>query len=394
MAAGAQLKVKIVYRNYKPLHKALESLVENPPPGVKYTVPRPVDGLSRLFFVYRRHKNNRLVKTGIRLINRLVFAAPKAGEEVDLYHFVNMVANDVKSVDRPFIVDMERATSLTGFSKDDKIVRSVIEFLADPKCRAIVCWSRAARTSLKQMAGADWPRLESKTEVIYPTIPIPRALRADHSIISDKSKLNLLFVGNQAGRKGLPDLLEAVKQLDKKYPERVNLYVVSSEARPLINKYDLSNVHLFAPNYSKDQILQKFFLPADLFVFPTRGDTYGMAVVDSLAVGTPVITTGQFALPELISDKKDGRLIKFKDAPLDKYLFIPRETVKRINSTMVDRTMVAKLIEVLEPLIKDSKPLATWSKQAKRKFVGSNQLSPLSRSRKYASVYRHASKNT
>jgi glycosyltransferase involved in cell wall biosynthesis len=51
------------------------------------------------------------------------------------------------------------------------------------------------------------------------------------------------------------------------------------------------------------------------FVFPTLDESLGWVVLEAKAMGIPVIATNVFALPELVRDGKDGRLIRL---PLNK----------------------------------------------------------------------------
>jgi glycosyltransferase involved in cell wall biosynthesis len=387
------IKVKIIYRNYKPLHKIYESLVDNPPVNVEYIVPSPVKALMRFMFLYRRYKQNVLVKKSIGLINKFVFSKRGKNEKVDMYQFVNMAPSNSGSIDKPFIVDVERATSLTGFTEDVTMIKETVDFLLHPKCVAIVCMSKAAKKSLKNLVGKDWSKIKNKIEVIYPTIPLPKTSTADNSIIKDNNKLKLLFVGNQSGRKGLPDLLEAMKVLNRNFADKIELFIVSGDAGELVAKYSLPNVRLFSPTYSKEEMLEKFFLPADLFVFPTHGDTYGLAVVDALAAGTPVIATRQFALPELVDEGTNGLLIDMDRPALDTYLFIPRNIVKNINSNSINDTIVNQLVQSVILLVEDRYRLVKWSKNAREKFKNNNMLSITERNRRYLEVYKKALKS-
>lgn len=386
---GDIITVKIVYRNYKPLHKIYESLVVNPPKNVKYILPKTAGYLAKFFVLYRKYKRNKLIKKLIELVNKSVFSQNSPNEKFDILQFVNMTPGDLKQLNKPFIVDVERASSLTGFIEGKDSVKIAIQFLTHKNCRAVVCMSLAARESLKKLVGTSWSQIKDKVEIIYPTIPLPNISAGNRSIIKSSNKLNLLFVGNQSGRKGLPDLLVAIKNLNKKYANKFMLYVVSNDAGPLLDKYNFNNVILLEPNFSKEEMLKQLFIPADVFVFPTRGDTYGLAAVDALASGTPIIATKQFALPEIIEDGKDGRLITLKEPALDKYLFLPKRVVDYINSQNTLMPGVADQLEqIIEGIINDRSVLKNWSMNARKKFGGNNILSIARRNDQYRKLYQ------
>lgn len=382
------ITVKIQYRNYKPLHMIYESLVSNPPKGVDYVVPKTIGGMVRFFPIYRKYKHNPVVRRIIGLVSAATFANTDSKEGVDIYQFVNMSSPNPDSIKGPYIVDIERATSLTGFSKGNETITEAKNFLLHKNCKAIVCMSQAAKRSLEKLLESDWKEIEKKTHVIYPTIPAPKLTSADNSIIKKSSKLKLLFVGNQSGRKGLSDLLVAMEKINKNHEAEVELHVISNDAQELIARHNLANVFLYAPKFSKKDMLEKFFIPADLFMFPTRGDTYGMAAVDSLAAGTPIIATKQFALPELIEDGKDGALIKLKNPSLDTHIFIPSEEVAKINSNIVFKDVAKQLAEQIEKVLANRSVLKKWSKHARAKFDNGGMLSIEERNARYLKIYQ------
>jgi glycosyltransferase involved in cell wall biosynthesis len=51
-----------------------------------------------------------------------------------------------------------------------------------------------------------------------------------------------------------------------------------------------------------DAALAKAFARSDLFVLPTRFETYGMAVAEAIAHGLPVVSTATGAIPSLVGD--------------------------------------------------------------------------------------------
>ena len=77
---------------------------------------------------------------------------------------------------------------------------------------------------------------------------------------------------------------------------------------------DLSNVH-FVGFQSKDA-LAEYYRSADLFVFPTREDIWGLVVQEAMAYGLPVVTTDKcVAGLELIEPGLNGYLVPGENVP-------------------------------------------------------------------------------
>lgn len=61
--------------------------------------------------------------------------------------------------------------------------------------------------------------------------------------------------------------------------------------------------------------LTEYYRAADLFVLPTREDTWGLVVNEAIAVGTPVITTTNCgAGMEILKNGDGGRIVPLADS--------------------------------------------------------------------------------
>ena len=108
--------------------------------------------------------------------------------------------------------------------------------------------------------------------------------------ISCASPKMILSVGQPIHRKGFDVLIKAMAQIND---SNIGVYIVggepSDECKELLNQYKLTNIH-FVPFMKKEQ-LADYYKAADLFVFPTREDIWGLVINEAMSFGLPVITT-------------------------------------------------------------------------------------------------------
>lgn len=132
-------------------------------------------------------------------------------------------------------------------------------------------------------------------------------IRTEKQLIKDqlgiKHDFIILAVGRFIRIKGFDILMKAAQQLNK----NIGIYIVGGEPTKeyleLQQEFDLKQVH-FEGFKTKDE-LAEYFKATDLFVLPTRGDSWGLVINEAMAYGLPVITTNKcVAGLELLSDEK------------------------------------------------------------------------------------------
>lgn len=124
-------------------------------------------------------------------------------------------------------------------------------------------------------------------------------------------KIVILSVGQFIYRKGFDILLNSVKDLGSD----VGIYLiggkVSLEYQDIVDKHKLNTVHFL--DFMKSEDLAYYYKSADIFVFPTREDIWGLVINEAAAYGLPIITTTEcIAGLEMVSDL-NGRLVKSND---------------------------------------------------------------------------------
>lgn len=125
----------------------------------------------------------------------------------------------------------------------------------------------------------------------------------------------IVSVGQQIHRKGFDVLIRAMSSLKNGRGE-IGLYILggspNDECQAILNEISMENIH-FPGKVSKDT-LKKYYMAADLFVFPTRYDIWGYPINEAMSFGLPVITTYQCSAGmELIEEGINGYLVEAED---------------------------------------------------------------------------------
>jgi glycosyltransferase involved in cell wall biosynthesis len=70
----------------------------------------------------------------------------------------------------------------------------------------------------------------------------------------------------------------------------------------------------FIPYIKNPKFVALFYIAADIYVHPSRIDTFPLTVLEALACGTPVIASGVGGIPEQVVESKTGYLVPVGDS--------------------------------------------------------------------------------
>ncbi|MFQ5874416.1 MAG: glycosyltransferase family 4 protein, partial [Dehalococcoidia bacterium] len=121
--------------------------------------------------------------------------------------------------------------------------------------------------------------------------PVAKPSKADGVI-------RLLFVGVDAARKGLPEVVEAMGVLGRRY-KHLRLDIVSRptpQLRRRIEAVDGVRLYISSPEVDVKALMSQ----ADVFVLPTHADTYALAAVEAMAHSCAVVISDLEPLPEIV----------------------------------------------------------------------------------------------
>lgn len=123
---------------------------------------------------------------------------------------------------------------------------------------------------------------------------------------SSKRKLKVLFVGGLSQRKGIAYLFEAAKHLHI----AIELTVVGNKTGVECTALDnaLSQCR-WIPSLPHPQILEQM-RQADVLIFPSLFEGFGLVITEAMSQGTPVITTDRTAGPDIITHNENGWIVE------------------------------------------------------------------------------------
>lgn len=145
--------------------------------------------------------------------------------------------------------------------------------------------------------------------VVYPSGGVNRALFKPDLDRQFKNKLTIGYIGRLTESKGIPLLLDAIKQLvvmglDFKVII-VGIGYMSKEIETFIEKENFEKyVTLYPPVQQKE--LVKYYNQMDLFIFPTKFESLGLVGLEAMSCGVPVLGSRVGGLNDYIEELYNG----------------------------------------------------------------------------------------
>jgi glycosyltransferase involved in cell wall biosynthesis/GT2 family glycosyltransferase len=202
--------------------------------------------------------------------------------------------------------------------------------------------------------------------------PIPQTLNGHHRITSLErgEKVRILFVGRLEERKGPDQLLLALARISGLL-DRIEVIFVGSpgksddpytaKIKQLADSLKRKNARA-AVNFIghvSDADLARYYSECDIFVAPSRFESFGLVLIEAMRHGVPVIACDVGGMREIITNGVDGYLFKVDDvgelASRLRFLIEEHEARKSIGrsakATYEDRFTSVKMAEAIETML-------------------------------------------
>lgn len=180
-----------------------------------------------------------------------------------------------------------------------------------PRFQAIIANSRYTAEVLK----ARYPIAPERLLICYKAIDLNRyasvfRARMHRSLSAPK---RVLFVGGNMQRKGLPILIRAAPSVLSVMPD-TEFWVVGGDPhlpqmKKLCHFLGVDRAFRFWGWKSGDELLD-LYAQADVFTMPSLVEALGVAFLEAMACGIPVIGTSVGGIPEIIRNGYNGLLVE------------------------------------------------------------------------------------
>ncbi|MFB6181794.1 MAG: glycosyltransferase family 4 protein, partial [Candidatus Magasanikbacteria bacterium] len=149
----------------------------------------------------------------------------------------------------------------------------------------------------------------------------------------------LLALSRPVLNKNVDNLVKAFEIAKEQCESPHQLVIVGGEREAYGEKFEYidSNVdyeNLKFVDYVEEEDLNALYSAADALVFPSLNEGFGLPIVESMASGTPVITSNVTSMPEVAGDS--ALLVDPND---------PKDIADKIRKLITDKNLQKKLIE-------------------------------------------------
>ena len=238
--------------------------------------------LNHVFFI--GNKQDVEIACGYGYPNKIVSKSKKAKKVLWVHMDVSLDKNDVSN--------MTREEGREYFKNIDEIV----------------CVSKECAYKFNEKFG-----FNEITKAIYNIVPIrdiKKLADKEPDVVIDNKKINIVSVGRLTWQKGFDMLLEALELVTHKN-NSVHLYIIGQgeDYDKLLNIIKEKELGQYASMLGYLNNPYPLIKNADLYVCSSRHESFGLTIVESMTLGTPVLSTKCTGPNEIIENNYYGKLV-------------------------------------------------------------------------------------
>lgn len=275
-----------------------------------YTVfVRDADAVAQQFSTLSAWRFRPVRPKSIWLRYPLGFPAALRRQRLDLLHTQYFVPPFCRCPAVVTVHDISFAVRPEYFTLKDQVLLKTLVPTALRRARRVITDTEYTRRDLVRVYGVDPNHI-----AVIPLAADPRyrvldraACRAAITARHDAPQGFILYIGTLQPRKNVETLVRAYAQFRRRTGLPHKLLIVGKpkykfEAVFTAIRESGYEADIRITGFVPDDELPQYYNAADVFVFPSRYEGFGLPVLEAMACGTPVISSSASCLPEVVAD--------------------------------------------------------------------------------------------
>lgn len=182
------------------------------------------------------------------------------------------------------------------------------------KSSGITAVSRFLQDETTQDFGVPAERIDVIPNFIDPEVYSPGKEPCHRAVLAPGGEKIVMHVSNFRPVKRIGDVIEAFHRIRREIPARLVLIGDGPErpmAREKAESLGVADSVLFLGKHSS---VDELLACADLFLLPSESESFGLAALEAMASGSPVVASRAGGIPEVVPDGEAGFLLEVGDA--------------------------------------------------------------------------------
>lgn len=191
------------------------------------------------------------------------------------------------------------------YENSSKLVKKLIKNILE-NCDSVIVLGENWKEATKQISP------QCNISIFNNAVNVP-----NYTVEWSESEITILFLGVIIKRKGVYDLIESIRLLDKAgvIKERNIKFIIGGSGaeeenvKNKINEYNLGYCTKMK-GWVNGELKEKLLKKAQLFILPSYNEGLPMAILEAMSYGIPVISTDVGSIAEAVVDNETGLLIR------------------------------------------------------------------------------------
>ncbi len=207
------------------------------------------------------------------------------------------------------VTDLSFVIFPQGFRLGQRLYQNILTRLSAHRATHLITYSSSTARDLTKFFAVP----AEKITVVFPGVDAAYQAVEDAGLLASFRRQHglpdkfILFVGTLEPRKNLPTLLQAYAEFRRMVKSNYKLVLGGGKGwlqQPVFAAIEELGLQgdVMLPGYIPEHELPLWYNAADVFVYPSLYEGFGLPPLEAMACRTPVIVSNASALPEVVAD--------------------------------------------------------------------------------------------